>query len=783
MILFVYSFDGKGVFMYQVLTEKEIMDIFSSFHQELEEKAHQYVKNFCQSQSDNISKKDQDNLAKVIYDLLVTSHFFNKNKMKTFSGIKEIFDAFKNNENIEEKAAKIKKEWDIYKDEIEDAIKYGLNLRDNVNPYYPECFNDAERVFFKIGEQGALSSIFTQLIQKYNKVLPNTHKMVLKRLGNGLNNNSISAGRFLMQQIQAFERAKKQLSEFGSENLSSIVLEINNQKEGIVQYQKDASITPKKKIKVNPFVFYVLKDKMRQLSKEDSLNDLITLLTNETNELSDTLKKYQFEAERARKDFESKEEAPIDLIMFSKKAYDIANMSGYVDWWSCMEPVDDGCGEYKYMPSYIGRGAIVAYGYNSKNPYKAISRILLKPFYGANDSTHVFYNQDNIYGRFSFEFKDVVLKIAEEVFDNRNENEPFYRQPRQFYSPTWRCAIQNTDVESWLDKYDINVKKQKTALVIQESISLNDLKLKTLPNFSNYIVPHFYCYNNPLESLKNSPSVVSYNFNASLTLIKSLEGGPKCVGDEYNVDYCPELVTLKGLAKKVGEFSAKNCKNLKRLEAENTIVEDSFCIKGAKNLKSLIGCPKKIGGDFSFSLTNLNMLDELPKVGGDILCHASKAFKFPKEGFALSNNNPKLQFMYPLFKQEGRIYNFFNLPENFVVKQNILINCDTEYGDELPDLSGVIVDGDISFEEGFKLSHWEWKPKKITGWINTGGVTDTTFVPEELFSFTTDSSKGVLKDVDSRNLNSKGDDLKKEKIITQKNENKGCYISFENQRC
>ena len=51
------------------------------------------------------------------------------------------------------------------------------------------------------------------------------------------------------------------------------------------------------------------------------------------------------------------------------------------------------------------------------------------------------------------------------------------------------------------------------------------------------------------------------------------------------------------------------------------------------------------------------------------------------------------------------------MPENFVVKQNILINCDTEYGDELPDLSGVIVDGNISFEEGFKLSHWKWKPK------------------------------------------------------------------------
>ena len=208
------------------------------------------------------------------------------------------------------KATKIKKEWDIYKDEIEDAIDYGLNLRDNVNPYYPECFNDTERVFFKIEEQGTLASIFNQFIQKYNEILPDTHKMVLERLDKGLNNNSISAGRFLMQQIKAFERAKKQLAEFATESLSCVVLEVNNQKEGIVQYQKDASVIPQKKIKVNPFVFYVLKDKMCQLSKEDSLNELVTLLTNEINELSSTLKKYQFEAERDRKDFESKEKSP-----------------------------------------------------------------------------------------------------------------------------------------------------------------------------------------------------------------------------------------------------------------------------------------------------------------------------------------------------------------------------------------------------------------------------------------------------------------------------------------
>mgnify|MGYP003309807629 CR=1 FL=1 len=70
--------------MYQVLNEKEITNLFSSFHQELKENAELYVKNFCQSRSD-VSKKDQNNLVEVIYDLLIASHLFNRNKMKTFS--------------------------------------------------------------------------------------------------------------------------------------------------------------------------------------------------------------------------------------------------------------------------------------------------------------------------------------------------------------------------------------------------------------------------------------------------------------------------------------------------------------------------------------------------------------------------------------------------------------------------------------------------------------------------------------------------------------------------
>ena len=94
--------------MYQTLNEKEITNLFSSFHQRLKEQSQQYISSFSQSQS-NISPKDQARLEEVIYDLLIASHLFNRNKMKTFSGIKKIFDAFNNNENIEEKAIKIKK--------------------------------------------------------------------------------------------------------------------------------------------------------------------------------------------------------------------------------------------------------------------------------------------------------------------------------------------------------------------------------------------------------------------------------------------------------------------------------------------------------------------------------------------------------------------------------------------------------------------------------------------------------------------------------------------------
>ncbi|MBO7244268.1 MAG: hypothetical protein J6V53_03190 [Alphaproteobacteria bacterium] len=71
-----------------------------------------------------------------------------------------------------------------------------------------------------------------------------------------------------------------------------------------------------------------------------------------------------------------------DLILLSIHPKDIARISEYTDWETCMSYE----GEYMHdLYFQIGCGSVVAYLVNSKNPYKKLSRILLKPYIQENE--------------------------------------------------------------------------------------------------------------------------------------------------------------------------------------------------------------------------------------------------------------------------------------------------------------------------------------------------------------------------------------------------------------
>lgn len=84
----------------------------------------------------------------------------------------------------------------------------------------------------------------------------------------------------------------------------------------------------------------------------------------------------------------------VDRVMFSAVPEDLATQSTLRNWRSCMHAT--GC-NHRFVDDTIGLGAIVAYGYDSQNPQKSVSRLLILPY--KNEKGEVAYKvNDRIYG-------------------------------------------------------------------------------------------------------------------------------------------------------------------------------------------------------------------------------------------------------------------------------------------------------------------------------------------------------------------------------------------------
>ena len=80
-------------------------------------------------------------------------------------------------------------------------------------------------------------------------------------------------------------------------------------------------------------------------------------------------------------------------------------------------------------------------------------------------------------------------------------------------------------------------------------LSLQDLNLTVLPEMLKDITVDgdFYCGNNNLTSLKNSPKTVTGVFGCSSNKLTSLEGAPKFVGENFMCRFNPVKFTEKDI--------------------------------------------------------------------------------------------------------------------------------------------------------------------------------------------------------------------------------------------
>ena len=102
--------------------------------------------------------------------------------------------------------------------------------------------------------------------------------------------------------------------------------------------------------------------------------------------------------------------------------------------------------------------------------------------------------------------------------------------------------------------------------IIQGHVDLDDLFLKELPYFLSTVDKvdgYFSITSNRLTSLKNCPRIIGQSFYCSNNNIKNLVGGPKEVGENYNLHNNLELVSLEGIPEVIGnDLNITSCYDL-----------------------------------------------------------------------------------------------------------------------------------------------------------------------------------------------------------------------------
>ena len=166
------------------------------------------------------------------------------------------------------------------------------------------------------------------------------------------------------------------------------------------------------------------------------------------------------------------------------------------------------------------------------------------------------------------------------------------------------------------------INKEDGSLDVNGDVHMTDTNLQKIPLKFGKIYGDFYCHNNKLTTLKNSPYFVAGDFNCYGNNLTSLELGPTDVGGFYS---CQEnnLTSLKGSPRIIngnfncflnkltsledgplkvnGSYYANN-NELISLEGSPYFVTDSFYVS-ANPILNLIGCPREIGNIFCFDNT------------------------------------------------------------------------------------------------------------------------------------------------------------------------------------
>ncbi len=340
-------------------------------------------------------------------------------------------------ENIQDKSTGL---YDDYSysglaESINRKIIAGVEMRQQTAPTFPEQFYDEtgapnKRVVLKIEATSAYQMI-TDYAKQYQDIGINFDGQQFS-YGNG--SEKSNPQRFFNSKADKISHFMKQLAKDGNaldlqdSELTDIIKKQNY--DAFKEFNKQRGMNPDTR-NINKALRQMIKDDPDLFVQTGKIlagcgNDKQAFLEkiNETKALMEKYaEKYHIETQ-ATKFHEAK--GNIDRIILSARPYDLATQSTFRDWGSCMSvnrgllPLEHGFEGQAYnvaVERTIGAGSIIAYGYDSKNPTRMVSRMLIQPYENEKGDT-VYIANEKVYGEKNDTFKKAVVEYVDKHMNN-----------------------------------------------------------------------------------------------------------------------------------------------------------------------------------------------------------------------------------------------------------------------------------------------------------------------------------------------------------------------------
>lgn len=268
----------------------------------------------------------------------------------------------------------------------------------------------------------------------------------------------------------------------------NLIFEIKDSKDNIELFSKKYGINDTVKIQniFQRFNRVLPKLKNKDIFTYESLNDLESIINVDTN----SEKKREIKSKGSEKVYENDK-----CVVYYVKTFAASHLLGKGTKWC----ISGNNGEYDFINYNKEYNIYFVFDKNSDNKYAV----------GIDKDGDIGWVYDEL---------DTRIKYSE-----LNT----YRIPKSVYKP------KEFNIQDCIDGKII--KNSDGSFDVEGDVNISDLKLTKIPVKFGRVKGNFYCENNQLITLENSPKEVGGYFNCDNNKLISLESAPKKVGGDF---YC-----------------------------------------------------------------------------------------------------------------------------------------------------------------------------------------------------------------------------------------------------